>query len=50
MGAEMAALTGDFLDTGWAYVNREAGWAVKLSEHKVLTIRTITPKGQQSFD
>jgi hypothetical protein len=50
MGAEMAVITGNFLDTGWAFVNRDAGWAVKISEHRVLEIRAITPSAKQSFD
>jgi hypothetical protein len=50
MGTDMAAITGDLLDTGWAYLDREAGWAVKLSEHKVLELRAVTPASKQSFD
>jgi hypothetical protein len=47
---EIAALTGNFLKAGWACVNREAGWAVKLSEHKVLEIMSINPASRHSFD
>jgi hypothetical protein len=50
MGADMIAITGRLLDTGWVCMNRDAGWVVKLSDHKVLEIDTITPKSQQSFD
>jgi hypothetical protein len=47
---DIAVFTGNFLKTGWAYVNRDAGWAVNISDAKVLEVRAITPASKQSFD
>lgn len=47
---DIAVFTGNFLKTGWAFVNRDAGWAVNISDAKVLEIRAITQASKQSFD
>lgn len=47
---DIAMFTGEFLKTGWAFVDRDAGWAVNISDAKVLEIRAITQASKQSFD
>jgi predicted NBD/HSP70 family sugar kinase len=47
---DIAVLTGNILKTGWSFVNRDAGWAVAISDAKVLQIQSITPASRQAFD
>jgi hypothetical protein len=47
---DLIAFAGTAFRTGWACVNRDGGWALSISEHKVLEIRAVTPAAKQSFD
>lgn len=43
-------LAGRFFTTGWAYLDREHGWAVTIGENKTLTVSRVTAGDERSFD
>ncbi len=46
----VAQFTRSFFTTGWAYVDRENGWAVTISENKQLTVKKVTAAADTKFD
>lgn len=50
VNSAIAEVSGEYFTTGWAYLDRDNGWAVNITERKVLTLMRVAPASEAAFD